>query len=106
MPVEKVEDLRKLRTDHDGIVWDEFSPEEFKPSELLCLFDLESKTTMNARYENIIIRKDCPRIFTVNNDFNESLNKMIIPKKQLSAIYTPTTQVRNRHCPFLQVELK
>lgn len=66
--VKKIEQLRELEPEHDGIVFDDMSFKHMPAEERLAILERRNPTCIHARYSNIPLDPYPPRIFTHNNN--------------------------------------
>jgi len=67
--VRAIEDLRQLRHDTDGIVFDDMSFTHWPRQTQIHLTDMEEESSLPARYSNITIPAGMPRIMCYNPGF-------------------------------------
>lgn len=65
--VSRTDDLHKLTSDHDGIVFDDYSTLTWKPDSVIHLVDREFERSIPCRYNDAIIPANMRKIFTHNN---------------------------------------
>lgn len=82
--VKEIDDLKKLTSKHDGIVFDDMSFKHWPAESVIHLLDIETSSSIHCRNTNARIPKGMKRIFTHNEqDIFYSQN---VTQNQLSAI--------------------
>jgi hypothetical protein len=74
LKIDHIDDLKKLKTHHDGIIFDDMSFEHWPPESCIHILDLSFDRTINVRYGTATIPAGLPRIFTTNKTFNTVFN--------------------------------
>lgn len=64
--VRHIDQLKTLRPDHDGIVFDDMSFGQWPPESVIHLLDIECESPIHARFKNATIPAGTRRIFTHN----------------------------------------
>lgn len=69
--VRHTEDLKRLHSKHDGLVFDDISFHNWSPQNVIHLMDLAHGSTINVKHSSVHIPAGLPRIFTCNRSFDE-----------------------------------
>jgi hypothetical protein len=64
-----IEDLKKLSSQYDGVVFDDMSFSHYPASSCIHLVDLEYDRSINVRWGIVTLPKSLPRMFTTNLHF-------------------------------------
>jgi hypothetical protein len=79
--VSDLEDLKKLNDNHDGIVFDDFSFRKLTKDKKIFILDLETSRTLPVKFGSITIDAGMPRVFTTNDNLEDFLGYMMVPKE-------------------------
>jgi CheY-like chemotaxis protein len=71
--ISSIETLKKLRSDHDGLIFDDFCFKSLMDEEKIHLLDLEQTRVLPVKFGSVEIKRFLPRIFTTNKDLNSFL---------------------------------
>lgn len=69
--VSRMEDLKRLTPNHDGIVFDDFSFAGYTIEDCIHICDTEMPRTINVKHGSVTIPSMLPRIITSNKSFTE-----------------------------------
>lgn len=64
-----IDQLKELKKDHDGIVFDDMTFRHWPPQSCIHLLDLELPRAINVKYGIATLPSKLPRFFTSNRDF-------------------------------------
>jgi len=69
--VSHIDDLKKLNSNTDGLVFDDMNFAHWPPNACIHLCDMELPRSINVKYGTVEIPANLPRFFTSNKQFNE-----------------------------------
>jgi len=69
--VSHIDDLKKLNSNTDGLVFDDMNFAHWPPNACIHLCDMELPRSINVKYGTVEIPANLPRFFTSNKPFNE-----------------------------------